>query len=92
MEEVLDEEKDEEGNTVKQLLGVHKIFDPMLLEETIQYNEDGNFDRIIAAELAITLAFKLNPIFGSVGSSGDIRINSIFTKKNPRKLEKIFTL
>ena len=86
MEEVLDEEKDEEGNTVKQLLGVHKIFDPMLLEETIQYNDDGNFDRIIAAELAITLAFKLNPIFGSVGSSGDIRINSIFTKKNPRKL------
>jgi hypothetical protein len=26
-----------------------KIFDPVLLEEIIQYSDDGNFDRIIAA-------------------------------------------
>ena len=31
--------------------GMAKILDPLLLEEMIQYNETGNFDRIIAAEL-----------------------------------------
>jgi len=44
-----------------------KIFDPVLLEEMIQYNEEGNFDRIIAAELAIAQAMKMDPIMGMIG-------------------------
>jgi hypothetical protein len=83
-EEILSVEKNDEGEVTKELKGMVKIFDPVLLEEMIQYNEDGNFDRIIAAELAIALAMKLDPIMGRVGASGDARVMSMYskTKKN----------
>jgi hypothetical protein len=83
-EEVLSVEKNDEGEVTKELKGMVKIFDPVLLEEMIQYNEDGNFDRIIAAELAIALSMKLDPIMGRIGASGDVRIMSMHskTKKN----------
>ena len=54
-EEVVHEETNEEGEVISQTKGMAKILDPVLLEEMIQYNESGNFDRIIAAELAIRL-------------------------------------
>ena len=57
-----------------------KILDPVLLEEMIQYNESGNFDRIIAAELAIGLAMKLDPLIGKVGAEEDVRLQSILRK------------
>ncbi|BCU97918.1 MAG: hypothetical protein CM15mV19_1760 [uncultured marine virus] len=63
-----------------------KILDPVLLEEMIQYNESGNFDRIIAAELAIGLAMKLDPLIGKVGAKEDVRTASLF-----RKNKKIFS-
>ena len=88
MEEVIYTEKDEEGNVTKELQGVGKIFDPVLLEEIIQYNDSGNFDRIIAAELAIAQALKMNPIMGKVGGSGDERIMSLF---KPNKKNQLFT-
>ena len=85
-EEVVHKEKDEEGNVTSQVKGMSKIFDPVLLEEMIQYNEDGNFDRIIAAELAIALAMKLDPIFGRIGDdSGSIK-KSLGAKKEKRTL------
>ena len=96
------EEKDEEGNVIKQFTGVTRILDPMLLEETIQYNEEGNFDRIIAAELAIALAMKLDPILGKTGEA-DTRVvslgkargrNILFTASSPlfiNKKSKLFT-
>jgi hypothetical protein len=88
MEEVIYTEKDEEGNVTKELQGVGKIFDPVLLEEIIQYNDSGNFDRIIAAELAIAQALKMNPIMGKVGGTGDERIVSMF---KPNKKNQLFT-
>ena len=88
MEEIIYTEKDEEGNVTKELQGVGKIFDPVLLEEIIQYNDSGNFDRIIAAELAIAQALKMNPIMGKVGGSGDERIVSMF---KPNKKNQLFT-
>lgn len=81
MEDVIYTEKDEDGNITKEVSGVSKIFDPMLLEEIIQYNEEGNFDRIIAAELAIAQALKMDPILGKIGGSGDDRIKSLYSKK-----------
>jgi hypothetical protein len=83
-EEILSVEKNDEGEVTKELKGMVKIFDPVLLEEMIQYNEDGNFDRIIAAELAIALSMKLDPIMGRIGASGDARVMSMYskTKKN----------
>ena len=84
MEEVVYTEKNEDGDVIREQLGVSKIFDPVLLEEIIQYNDQGNFDRIVAAELAIAQALKMDPIMGRVGGSGDERVKAMFSaqKKN----------
>jgi hypothetical protein len=88
MEEVVYKEKDDDGNVTKEVLGISKIFDPVLLEEIIQYNDQGNFDRIVAAELAIAQAMKMDPILGKVGSSGDDRIKALF---KPNKKNQLFS-
>jgi hypothetical protein len=88
MEEVVYTEKDEDGNIIKEVQGVSKIFDPVLLEEIIQYNDQGNFDRIIAAELAIAQALKMDPVLGRVGGSDDPRVSAIF---KPNKKNVLFT-
>ena len=87
-EETLVTERDDDGNVISETKGMVKIFDPVLLEEMIQYNEDGNFDRIIAAELAVAMAMKMDPIMGKIGSTGDGRVMSM-QKRN--KNNKLFT-
>jgi hypothetical protein len=79
-EEVIYEEKDKEGNIIKQVTGMHKILDPMLLEEMIQYNDEGNFDRIVAAELAIAQAMKMDPIYGKATQSNDM-VKQLYSKE-----------
>jgi hypothetical protein len=90
-EEVLIREKTlvDDGEIMPALKGMTKIFDPLLLDEMIAYNDEGNFDRIIAAELAIALAMKLDPIMGAVGSEGDIRVRTMYAHDKPRK--KLFS-
>lgn len=85
LEEVILTEKDDQGNLIREVKGVSKIFDPLLLEEVIQYNDQGNFDRIVAAELAIAQAIKMDPIMGRVGGSGDARVLAFFDKKKKKK-------
>ena len=87
-EETLVTERDDDGNIISETKGMVKIFDPVLLEEMIQYNEDGNFDRIIAAELAIAMAMKMDPIMGKIGGTGDGRVMAM-QKRN--KNNKLFT-
>jgi hypothetical protein len=87
-EETLVTERDDDGNILSETKGMVKIFDPVLLEEMIQYNEDGNFDRIIAAELAVAMAMKMDPIMGRIGGTGDARVQSM-QKRN--KNNKLFT-
>jgi hypothetical protein len=58
----------------------------MLLEETIQYNETDNFDRIIAAELAIVQAMKMDSIIGRIQGGDDARIKSLYIKRNKQTL------
>ena len=82
LEEVVHTEKDENGNLIREITGVSKVFDPVLLEEIIQYHDQGNFDRIVAAELAIAQALKLDPIMGRVGGSGDERVKALFTNRS----------
>ena len=85
-EEAIHIEKDEDGNITSETKGMSKVLDPVLLEEMIQYNEDGNFDRIIAAELAIALAMKLDPIFGKIGDNSDSRTTSLGVKRQKSSL------
>ena len=86
LEEVIYKETDESGNVTREVTGVSKMFDPVLLEEIIQYNDQGNFDRIVAAELAIAQAMKMDPIFGKVGGSGDARVAALFSNKSKPRL------
>ena len=86
-EEIIASEVNEDGEVISSTKGMAKILDPLLLEEMIQYNETGNFDRIIAAELAIGLAMKLDPIIGKVGAKDDVRL----TAMNKNKKNKLFT-
>lgn len=81
MENAIFKETNEQGEVVREVLGVSKIFDPVLLEEVIQYNDQGNFDRIVAAELAIAQALKMDPIMGKIGGTSDERVTSMFKKK-----------
>lgn len=85
-EEIVHSEKNEEGEITSQTKGMAKILDPVLLEEMIQYNESGNFDRIIAAELAIALAMKLDPVIGRVGDNEDARMKSLHKRKKGNRL------
>jgi hypothetical protein len=85
-EEIIHSETNENGEVVSQTKGMVKILDPILLEEMIQYNESGNFDRIIAAELAIALAMKLDPILGRVGEKEDVRLTSMHKRNKKNKL------
>lgn len=89
LEETILQEKDENGSVTKEILGVSRIYDPILLEEIIQYNEDANFDRIIAAELAIAQALKMDPIIGKIGGDGNVMVEALFNKK-PIKGTSIF--
>jgi len=81
MENAIFKETNEQGEVIREVLGVSKIFDPVLLEEIIQYNDQGNFDRIVAAELAIAQALKMDPIMGKIGGTSDERVTSMFKKK-----------
>jgi len=85
-EQTLLVEKNEAGEIISEKKGMVKIFDPILLEEMIQYNEDGNFDRIIAAELAVALAMKMDPIMGKIGGSGDARVMAMHPRIKKNKL------
>jgi len=69
--------REEEKNI--ETLGVTRVFDPMLLEEIINFNsEEGNYDRIVAAELAIALADHLNPQFVVSTEKKDPRFEAYF--------------
>lgn len=81
MEEVIYKEVDENGSVVREDLGVKRILDPVLLEEIIQYSEDANADRLIAAELALAQALKMDPIFGKVNAEKDNRYKNLGRKK-----------
>ena len=85
-EEIIHREKNDEGEVKTELKGMTKIFDPLLLDEMMAYNEEGNFDRIIAAELAIALAMKLDPIMGAIGGEKDVRVQAMYAQKPNKKL------
>jgi hypothetical protein len=76
-EETVLEEKDDKGNITRQIIGMHKILDPLLLEEMIQFNDEGNFDREVAASLAIAQAMKMDPIYGKATQENE-RAKSLY--------------
>ena len=92
LDQVVLEEKDENGSVTKQIFGVSRVLDPMLLEEIVKFDKEKNFDRVIAAELAIALANKLNPIIKITSTEADNRVQAYFNKikKEGRSEKSIF--
>lgn len=80
LETVLDVMRGEDGSLKGEVRGVSRILDPVLLDEIIKYNEDDNFDRIVAAELAIAMAYSMDPIIGRVGGEVDTRFKAYFER------------
>lgn len=93
LDEVIMQDKDIHGSIIREILGVTRVFDPMLLEEIIKFNADGNFDRIIAAELAIAMADHLNPQFVVSTADSDPRFKAYFDrhKKSSRSVIEFST-
>ncbi len=85
LEEQIVKEVDSEGVIIREVLGVNRILDPVLLEEIIQFHDDLNVDRLVAAELAIAMANKLDPIIGAIGGNNDSRIQSLGNKNTKKK-------
>ncbi|HJT74646.1 MAG TPA: hypothetical protein VJ720_11520, partial [Chitinophaga sp.] len=81
-EEVISKEHDEDGNVTREVLGFSRILDPMLLEEIIKFNPDGNFDRIRAAAIAIAVATHLDARHVLASTDDDPRIKSYFSKRS----------
>jgi hypothetical protein len=81
------QEKDESGSIVKEILGVQKVFDYMLLEETTKYDTTGKykgkFDRIVGAGNAVSLASHLDPIYKVINKDTDSRFKSYGKKRKP---------
>lgn len=93
LEERIHVETDEEGSITKEFFGTSRILDPMLLEEIVKFDKEKNFDRVIAAELAIALANKLNPVIKVTSLDSDKRLESYFNriKTQGSRVKSLFT-
>jgi hypothetical protein len=94
LDEIIEIIKDEKGSILQETTGVSRVLDPMLLEEITKFSKDPNnkvnTDRVIAAELAVALAYKLDPIIGKSGSNEDPRLKALFNPNKPIQGNKMF--
>ena len=88
LDQVIYKETDENGSITKEILGITRILDPMLLEEIIRFDKDKNFDRVIAAQLAIALANKLNPVIKINSLDADNRIQAYYDRMRSTQIAK----
>ncbi len=82
--EVIHVEQLPDGTLGKETLGVSRIFDPMLLTETKDYDGEINADRLVAFELALLLADDLSINMGIANSELDSRTVA-YHNKNKKK-------
>ncbi len=90
LDQTIHKEFDENGEVIKELFGVSRVLDPMLLEEIIKFDKEKNFDRVIAAELAIALANKLNPVIKVSSLEADNRIEAYYNKLKSQGSKTLF--
>ena len=81
LDDTLQRDTDENGSVIMETLGVSRVMDIMLLEEIVKFNKDGNFDREVAASLAVALADKMQPLGKVFASGSDPRYMNYFSKK-----------
>ena len=76
--EVTDVVRDEEGNIIKERLGVSRILDPLLLKELIKFTPKLNVDRIIAFGLTLAMSKTLSNRVIVHDTNQDDRMKSYF--------------
>ena len=81
--EVIDIERDEQGNITRERLGVSRILDPLLLKELIKFTPKLNVDRIVSFGLTLAMAKSLNTQVVIRNNDDDTRLKEYFrsTKK-----------
>lgn len=81
--EVIDIERDEQGNTTRERLGVSRILDPLLLKELIKFTPKLNVDRVVSFGLTLAMAKSLNTQVVIRNNDDDTRMKEYFrsTKK-----------
>lgn len=81
--EVIDIERDEQGNTIRERLGVSRILDPLLLKELIKFTPKLNVDRVVSFGLTLAMAKSLNTQVVIRNNDDDTRMKEYFrsTKK-----------
>lgn len=86
LDDVIYREEGPDGSVIKEVYGVTKVLDPMLLEEIIKFNsKDGNYDREVAASLAIALADKMAPMGKANAIATDPRYQALFGDKKQER-------
>lgn len=80
LDQIVHRETNEQGSVTREILGVSKVLDYMLLEEVIRFDKEKNFDRVIAAQLAVALANKLNPVVKVQSLDVDNRIEAYYNR------------
>jgi hypothetical protein len=86
MTEVIERETDENGNIVKERLGVTRILDPLLLKELIKFTPKLNVDRVISFGLTLAMAKSLNSKSVIVSSTEDARMKDYFRSSRGKQL------
>lgn len=83
MTEVIDVERDDSGNIVKEKLGVTRILDPLLLKELIKFTPKLNVDRVVSFGLTLAMAKSLNTKVVINNTDSDERMKEYF--RNSKK-------
>jgi hypothetical protein len=78
MTEVIDVERDDSGNIVKEKLGVTRILDPLLLKELIKFTPKLNVDRVVSFGLTLAMAKSLNTKVIINNTDSDERMKEYF--------------
>ena len=76
--EVIDVERDESGNIIKEKLGVTRILDPLLIKELIKFTPKLNVDRVISFGLTLAMAKSLNTQVKIGNNTSDERMQEYF--------------
>jgi hypothetical protein len=82
--EVIEIERDDQGNIVKERLGVSRILDPLLLKELIKFTPKLNVDRVVSFGLTLAMAKSLNNQVMIGNNDTDTRMKEYFrSSKKP---------
>jgi len=76
--EVIEIDRDKDGNVISEKLGVTRILDPLLLKELLKFTPKLNVDRVVSFGLALSMAKSLNTKVIIGNSDADTRMKEYF--------------